>query len=113
MTVNPLRIGTVSLVALLAVEIVWHAWLFPPADHRLSMLALTALPLALSLWIGVKNARRGVLVGGMFCLAYFSHGVSCAYSEPASRLLAVTEVGLSLVVIGVLGWDARGYRRKK
>lgn len=113
MSANPLRIGMVSLVALLADEIAWHAWLFPSADHRLSMLALTALPLVLSLWIGLKNARRGVLVGGMFCLAYFSHGVSSAYSEPASRALALMEILLSLVVVGALGWDARGYRRKK
>jgi uncharacterized membrane protein len=49
----------------------------------------------------------------MFCLAYFSHGVSSAYSEPVSRWLALIEVALSLVVIGALGWDSRGYRRKK
>jgi uncharacterized membrane protein len=113
MVANVLRIGVLALVGLLALEMVWHAWLFPPDDHRLSMLAITALPLVLSLWIGMKNRRRGVLVGGMFCLAYFSHGVSSAYSEPASRWFALIEVVLSIVVIGALGWDARGYRRKK
>jgi uncharacterized membrane protein len=77
------------------------------------MLALTTLPLVLSLWIGAKNRRRGLLVSGMFCLAYFSHGVSSAYSEPASRWLALIEVALSIGVVGALGWDARGYRRKK
>ena len=112
-TGNVLRIGTLSLVALLVLELLWHAWLFPPDGHRLSMIALTALPLALSLWIATKNPRRGVLVGGMLCLAYFSHGVSSAYSEPVPRWLALIEVALSLVVIGALGWDARGYRRKK
>jgi uncharacterized membrane protein len=110
---NTLRIGVLSLVVLLVLELVWHAWLFPPDDHRPSMIVLTALPLALSIWIGTKNRRRGVLVGGMFCLAYFSHGVSSAYSEPVSRWLALIEVALSLVVIGALGWDSRGYRRKK
>ena len=108
-----LRAGMSALVGLLALEAIWHAWLFPPDDHRLSMLALTALPLVLSIWIGLRNRRRGLLVGGMLCLAYFSHGVSSAYSEPASRALALIEIGLSLVVIGALGWDARGYRRKK
>lgn len=110
---NALRAGMSALVGLLALEIVWHAWWFPPDDHRLSMLALTTLPVALSLWIGLRNRRRGVLVGGMLCLAYFSHGVSSAYSEPASRVLALIEIALSLVVIGALGWDARGYKRKK
>lgn len=112
-TANVLRIGTLCVVALFVLELAWHAWLFPPDDHRLSTLAITTLPLALSLWIGTKNRRRGLLVGGMFCLAYFSHGVSSAYGEPASRWLALVEVALSLVVIGALGWDARGYRRKK
>ena len=113
MTADALRIGTLALAALLLLELAWHAWLFPSDDHRISMVALTALPLALSLSIGTTNCRRGVLIGGMFCLAYFSHGVSSAYSEPASRWLALIEVALSLVVIGALGWDARGYRRKK
>ncbi len=110
---NALRAGIAALVGLLALEVMWHAWLYPPDDHRFSMLALTALPLVLSLWIGFRNRRRGVLVGGMLCLAYFSHGVSSAYSEPASRACALIEIGLSLVVIGALGWDARGYKRKQ
>src|ERR1700733_8365718 len=110
---NALRIGTLALAALLALELAWHAWLFPSGDHQTSMGALTALPLALSLGIAGTNLSRGVLVGGMFCLAYFSHGVSSAYSEPATHWLALVEVALSLVVIGALGWDARGYRRKK
>ena len=110
---NAMRAGMSALVGLLALEAIWHAWLFPPGDHQLSMIALTTLPLAFSIWIGLSNRRRGVLVGGMLCLAYFSHGVSSAYSEPASRALALIEISLSLVVIGALGWDARGYRRKK
>ena len=110
---NALRAGISALVGMLALEVLWHAWLYPPDNHRLSMLALTALPLLLSLGIGLRNRRRGLLVGGMVCLAYFSHGVSSTYSEPASRALALIEIGLSLVVIGALGWDARGYKRKK
>ena len=110
---NALRIGILAVVALLLLQLIWHAWLFPPSDHLWSMLVLTSLPLVLSLWISMSNRRRGVLVAGIFCLAYFSHGVTSAWSEPSTRILALIEIVLALVIIGASGWDARRYRRKK
>jgi uncharacterized membrane protein len=110
---NALRVGVVAVIALLLLQLIWHAWLFPPSGHRWSMLALTALPLVLGLWISTSNRRRGVLVAGIFCLAYFSHGVTSAWSEPSTRILALTEIILALVIVGASGWDARHYRRKK
>ncbi len=108
-----LRVGMVALLAMIALQLIWHAWLFPSQDHEPSMLVLTVGPMLLSLWTGWGNPRRGVLVGGIFCLAYFAHGVTSAYSEPASRFLALLEIALTLVIIGASGWDARGYRRRK
>jgi uncharacterized membrane protein len=107
-----LRIGFVALIALTLLEVIWHAWLVP-ANSISGMLLITALPAAFCVLLCSRNLRRGVLVGGMLCLLYFAHGVSSAYSEPDARLLAFLEIAFSLTVIGALGWDSRGYRRKK
>ena len=107
-----LRIGFVALIALTLLEVVWHAWLLPGTSIG-GTLFITALPAAFCVLLCARNLRRGVLVGGMLSLLYFAHGVSSAYSEPNARALASVEIVLALVVIGVLGWDARDYRRKK
>ena len=107
-----LRIGFAALIALTLLEVVWHAWLLP-GDSIRATLFITALPAAFCVALCARNLRRGVLVGAMFCLGYFSHGVASAYGEPAARMLAFIELMLALIVIGASGWDARGYRRKK
>jgi uncharacterized membrane protein len=107
-----LRIGFIALIALTLLEVVWHAWLLPAESMR-ATLFITALPAAFCVLLCSRNLRRGVLVGGMLCLGYFAHGVASAYSEPGARMLAFIEIALALIVIGALGWDSRGYRRKK
>ncbi|HMM57191.1 MAG TPA: DUF2069 domain-containing protein [Rudaea sp.] len=111
---NILHAGTLALVALLALQILWHGWLLPPsAAQRWPTLALAVLPLIPGVWIARHNLRRGVLVGGIVCLFYFCHGVSAAYSDASARWLAGLEIFLSLVVIAALGWDARHYKRPR
>ena len=107
-----LRVGLVALIALTLLEVAWHAWFLPTGSIGGTLL-ITALPAAFCVLLCGRNLRRGVLVGGMLCLLYFAHGVSSAYSEPDARLLAFLEIALSLAVIGALGWDSRGYRRRK
>jgi uncharacterized membrane protein len=107
-----LRIGVVVAVALLALEITWHAWLAPArANLYWPSLALAVLPLLPGLWIARTSLRRGVLVCGIVGLFYFAHGVSELWSGSVPRALPALEVLLTLVVIGVLGWDARKYKR--
>ena len=107
-----LHAGVVALAILLALQILWHAWIFPPpAAQRWPALTVCVLPLVPGLWIAAGNLRRGVLVGGIVSLFYFCHGVSAAYSDAAARWLAFAEIGLTLVVIAALGWDARHYKR--
>ena len=107
-----LRIGFAALIALTLLEVIWHAWLLPGSSISATLI-VTALPAAFCVLLCTRNLRRGVLVGGMLCLLYFAHGVSSAYSEPDARVLAFIEIALALTVIGALGWDSRGYRRKK
>lgn len=111
--VGALRIGGIALVALALLQIVWHVWLAPPAATQLwPTLALAMGPLLPGLWVCGQNLRRGVLIGGIVSLFYFSHGISAAWAEADLRALASAEIALSLIVIAALGWDARQYRRK-
>lgn len=107
-----LHVGAMALVALLALQIVWHGWWLPPAPREFwPTLGLSVLPLLPGLWTCRRSLRRGVLVGGIVCLFYFCHGTSTAYSDPATRIPALMEIALSLLVIGASGWDARHYKR--
>ena len=110
--VNILHAGIAALAALLVLQIVWHAWLFPPpAAQHWPTLALAVLPLVPALLIAPGNLRRGVLVGGIVSLFYFCHGVSAAWDDAPVRALACVEIVLTLIVIAAPGWDARHYKR--
>jgi len=110
-----LRCGIGALIALLALEIAWHAWLAPPRSTLFwPSLALATLPLLPGLSEAARSSlKRGVLVGGIVCLFYFAHGVTTLWNGDAPRCLAAGEVLLALAVIGASGWDARKYRRVK
>ena len=108
-----LRIATTALVVLLALQLLWHAWLAPPKPGLLvPTLVLATAPLLLGLWIAAKSLRRGVLIGGMACLFYFSHGISELWSGALPRWPAAIEVVLALVVVLAMGWDVRASKRK-
>jgi uncharacterized membrane protein len=107
-----LQLGICALVALLALQIIWHGWWSPPAPAQLwPTLVLSILPLLPGLWISRTNLRRGVLVGAIVCLFYFCHGVGAAYADAQTRVLALVEISLTLLVIGTSGWEARHYKR--
>ncbi len=110
---DALHIGAAALIALLALQFLWHGWLLPATHGQFwPTLALSVAPLLPGLWTCAGNLRRGVLIGGIVCLFYFCHGVSAAYGDAAARLLALAEIALTLIVIAALGWDARTYRRQ-
>ncbi len=93
------RIGLAAWAALALLQIVWHAWLLPPAQMPISVALLFALlPLAVPLlyW---RTPARALLVAGMICLFYFCHGVAEAYAAPRERVFAIIEIVLAVVVI--------------
>ncbi len=113
-SINALRLGLIAALALVLLEIVWHASLAPaPANLFWPSLGLAVIPLIPGLSLVRTSLRRGVLVCGIVCLFYFAHGVSELWSGTAPRVPAALEVVFALIVIGSLGWDARGYRRPK
>jgi len=109
-----LRLGAAALLALFALEIVWHAALDPAAGTRFwPSLCLAGAPLVPGLAFCARgNLRRGVLVGGIVGLFYFAHGVALLFDPAAPRAAAAAEVVLTLLVIGASGWDARKYKRR-
>ena len=109
-SIAALRAGAGALIAQLALQLAWHAWLAPQSR---AALALAVLPLLPPLWICRFNLRRGVLVGGIVSLFYFCHGVATLWSDAGLRGAAATELLLSLGVIAASFRDARGYRRRR
>ncbi|TAN07898.1 MAG: DUF2069 domain-containing protein [Rhodanobacteraceae bacterium] len=93
------RIGIIAWTALALLQIVWHAWLLPPAHTSVAAaLAIGLVPLAIPLayW---RTPSRALLLAGMICLFYFCHGVAVAWAAPHARALAWIEIVLAVVVI--------------
>ena len=112
-TFGVMHVGCAALVALALLQILWYGWLTPrTGTSAWPLVALTVVPLLPGLWICRHNLRRGVLIGGIVGLFYFCHGVVIAWGVADQRVQGLTEIVLSLIVIGTLGWDARDYRRK-
>lgn len=99
---NPRRqqhLGFAAWAALAALQVVWHAWLLPPARMPVAAaLAIGLIPLAIPLlyW---RRPRRAVLVAGMLSLFYFCHGVAEAWAAPRERVLASLEIAFAVLLI--------------
>ena len=86
-----------SLIALIALSVVWELWLAPLKPGG-SLMALKALPLATPLGGILKGRRYTYQWSSMLILAYLAEGVTRAWAEGgASRSLAVVEIVLSAV----------------
>jgi uncharacterized membrane protein len=104
------RVGLAAWAALVALQLLWHAWLVPPERMPLALvLAITVLPLLLPL-TALRNVRRALLWVGVLSLFYFSHGIAEAWSSPAERWLGLVEITLTVLLIGALG---AGVTRKR
>ena len=97
------RLGLLAWATLIALQPVWHAWLFPPLIMPTWLvLLMTTVPLLLPL-LAVRDVRRALLWVGLLSLFYFSHGVAEAWSAAGQRWLALPEVLLTVLLIGLLG----------
>lgn len=107
----PLILIRTGLLALLALQLLWHGLLPPPRSALgWSALAVAVLPLLLAL-PGAWQARPLPLFwANLLCLAYFCHGVSEAWTQPAMRPWALLEIVLAVAVVcayAVLGLRSR------
>jgi uncharacterized membrane protein len=102
----------VGLLALLALQILWHGLLpVPRSALGWSAFAIAVVPLLLLL-PGAWRARPAPLFwANLVCLLYFCHGVSEAWTEPAMRGWAFLEIALSVTVVSAYG--AFGLRSRR
>lgn len=104
---NARVVGFVAWAAQVLLQIVWHAWLLPPARMPLGVALLIALaPLALPL-LAWRRPSRALLLAAIVSLFYFCHGVAETWSSRPERGLAIVEVALALALIGAVGWAGR------
>jgi uncharacterized membrane protein len=104
------RLGLVAWAALVVLQLVWHAWLFPPQlMPAWLVLAISVIPLLLPL-LTIRDARRALLWVGILSLFYFCHGIAEGWSSTSERWLALIEIILTLLLIGTLG---AGVKRKQ
>lgn len=107
------RLGLLAWAALTVLQLVWHAWLFPPALMAMwVVLLITVLPLLLPLF-ALRDVRRALLWVGILSLFYFCHGIAEAWSSSSERWLALLEIALTLFLIGTLGAGVRRPRQQK
>jgi uncharacterized membrane protein len=103
------RLGLLAWAGLVLLQLIWHAWLFPPQLMPIWLvLAISVIPLLLPL-LTIRDARRALLWVGILSLFYFCHGIAEAWSSPSERWLALIEIALTLLLIGTLG---AGVKRK-
>lgn len=94
-----LRAGQAAWAALALLQVVWHAWLLPPARMPMAVALVIALvPLAIPL-LDWRRPQRALLIAGIVSLFYFCHGVAEAYAAPRERPLAWLELLLAVAVI--------------
>ena len=97
-----------SYLALIALQVIWFGWLYPPTFWSTAVvLAIMLIPL-LTVAIGVWRLNmRAMVVAGFILLFYFSYAVAEAYATPQVRTLALTQIGL----ISLYFWALLSVRR--
>ena len=104
------RLGLLAWAALIVLQLIWHAWLFPPQQMPVWLvLVITVIPLLLPL-LAIRDKRRALLWVGILSLFYFCHGIAEGWSSSSERWLALVEIVLTLLLIGTLG---AGVKRKQ
>ena len=103
-----------SVMALFALQWLWHGALLPPAGQAWYWLPVVfSLPLAwlgLALWLRRTSARYW---SGVIALLYFCHGITEAWTVEAARSLGLAEAVLSVAVILAANWAGLSARFKR
>lgn len=106
------RLSLACLAALPLLLVAWYGWWFPPRALPVALVLAVALaPVGLALAACAFELRFGLLIGGIFALFYFSHGVMEAWASPAERWPALLLAALSAAQIVLLGAAASAEKR--
>ena len=99
-------LAQLGILGLLGLILSWHLLLEPPLRvPSWFAAALHASPLIPALWLLMRRSTRAPFFGALAALILFCHGVTEAWSAPATRALASAEIALSLMIIGGASWD--------
>ena len=108
------RQAALGIVALLALQLLWHGVLLPSAGGaRWLVVALFSLPLLPSLLLLLGRRPSAVFWGGVASLFYFCHGITEAWTVAESRPVALAEIALAVWVIVMGSWDGMKARFSK
>jgi uncharacterized membrane protein len=108
------RQAALGIVALLALQFLWHGLLLPPgAGSRSVVVLLFSLPLLPSVLLLVGRRPSAVFWGGVASLLYFSHGITEAWTVAHARPVALAQIALSIWVIVMGSWDGMKARFSK
>lgn len=106
---NPRRLRIIHAGALLALAGLFSIWFLGRGHLATALVVFIAPPLLLAIGVLAGN-RLATFFSGVFGLLWFCHGVMEAWAEPASRLLAVVEIALALVIITLASWPGLSAR---
>ncbi len=100
------RYAILGVFAMLALQIIWYAWLAPPETLPKSVaLAIALVPIAPAAILAVFRRPSAVFWAGVASLIYFCHSIAELWTTPAIWPLALLELGLSLWIIFSGNWD--------
>lgn len=110
------RYALLGIFAMLALQIIWYAWLAPPETFPKSMaLGLALAPIAPAVILAILRRPSAIFWAGVASLLYFCHSIAELFATPTIWPLALLELGLSLWIIFSGNWDglqAKLFKRK-
>jgi uncharacterized membrane protein len=94
-----------GVVALIALQFVWHGWLAPPRGPGWFAACIASLPLLAALALFLPGGRKAAVSAGMIALLYFVHGIMEAWADRTVWPLGLAEAGLATWVVFCSSWD--------
>jgi uncharacterized membrane protein len=99
------RLTALGILALLALQWLWHVHLLPPERAPAIVVAfLFSLPILPAALLTAFGHRQASYWGGVAALFYVCHSIAELWGDPASWPLGLAEMGLSLWIIFAGNW---------
>ena len=97
------RLAAGAWLALVALQLVWHALLPPPRGAgNILLAAVAAVPLLLPIRGILRGSLRAMTWGGYLAMLYLVIGVMEAWANPPQRIPAVAQVLLVAVFVAAV-----------
>ena len=109
---NPRTLRIVHAATLIALAGLFALWYLDRGHMATALVVFIGPPLLLGVGV-LAGSRLAAFWSGVGGLMWFSHGVMEAWSTPADRWLALTEILLALAIIVLASWPGLAARRRK